>query len=60
MENDNKSKINLEKIGFYVAVFAAFFMFWQAWRDIHNDMSDLKERMKEIEVHMKYLQKDKL
>ena len=45
----------LEKIGIYLAVFGIIFMFWQAWRDIHVDLSATKERCAVLEVKLEYL-----
>lgn len=47
MENKD---VNWEKIGLYLATIGFIFMFWQAWRDLHRDNSDLRERVAVIEV----------
>lgn len=47
-----------EKIGIYLAVFGVLFMFWQAWRDIHMDLSNTKERCAVLEIEIIHL-KDK-
>ena len=45
----------IEKIGLYIAALSGLFMFWQSWRDLHNDNSDLKERQARIEERYEIL-----
>jgi len=47
MEN---KEVNWEKIGLYLATLGFIFMFWQAWRDVHKDSSELRERIAVLEV----------
>ena len=42
-------KIDYEKILVYVGIISFLITFWQGWRDIHKDISDIKERTATIE-----------
>lgn len=41
--------IDYEKILVYVGIISFLITFWQGWRDIHKDVSDIKERTAIIE-----------
>jgi hypothetical protein len=42
--------INIEKIGAYFVVLAAIYMFWQSQMDIKDQIGDLRERTRALEV----------
>jgi len=42
-------KIDLNTIMLYLGIISFLITFWQGWRDIHKDLSDLKERTAKIE-----------
>ena len=44
----------LESIGIYVGCLVLLIMAWQGWRDLHKDMSDIKERLKALEIVTEY------
>lgn len=59
MEKEDKSRgtiiqkiggIDWEKILAYAGIISFLITFWQGWRDIHKDISDIKERVKSIET----------
>lgn len=52
----NDRKFDLEKIGGYIAIAGFLFMFWQAWRDIHKDAADIRERIAKLEVKFEHLE----
>jgi hypothetical protein len=51
-------EINWEKLGLYIAMITLIFMFWQAWRDVHTDISGIKERISVLETQIECLDRD--
>jgi len=47
----------IEKLVMYLTCFGFIFMAWQGWRDLHNDISDIKERISALEVKVEHLEK---
>jgi len=43
------SSIDYEKILMYLGIISFLITFWQGWRDIHKDLSEVKERLAVIE-----------
>lgn len=59
MENEKNKEVNWEKIGLYFAILGFVFMFWQAWRDLHKDSSEIKERVAKLEVKIEFVEDKK-
>ena len=53
---NEKKEVNWEKIGLYLAVLGFILMFWQAWRDLHKDSADIRERIATVEVKVEKLE----
>ena len=47
----------LENIGVYVGCLVFIFMAWQGWRDLHRDISEVKERTSYIEANQLTLER---
>lgn len=57
IEKANTQSVNWDKIGTWVAIIGAFFMYWQSMRDIHKDILNICERLTRIEVKVDSLEK---
>ena len=44
----------LERVAVYIAAVGMFFMFWQSMRDLHCDISDVKERLAKLETKIEW------
>ena len=60
MENTKKDRfLNLDRLATYVGIFAFIFLFWSYWRDIHIQISDVKERIAVVETEIKHMNSSK-
>ena len=56
-EDEVKSKgrkFDLNTLGTWVAIVGTLFMFWQFMRDVHKDITDVKERTSVLETQYGY------
>ncbi len=47
--------INWEKVGVYLAIVTTVLLFWQSWRDLTKDNTELRERTARLEVEVSHL-----
>jgi len=63
MANDinvsERPPIDFEKILVYIGIISFLLTFWNGWRDIHKDMSEIKERTAKLEVKVEKLEEKK-
>jgi len=52
-----KFRVDLNNIMLYLGIVSFLITFWQGYRDIHKDMSDIKERTRAIEIKIEQLEK---
>jgi hypothetical protein len=58
-ENENKIQLkgktfNINQVGAWLAFVGTLFVFWQFMRDVHKDITDVKERISVLETQYGY------
>lgn len=51
--------VNWEKLGVYISIIGALYLFWSSQNEIREKISDVRERVKALEVKIERIEERK-